>query len=87
MNKLQAQAVSVEIPALARARRIDGIQVSLQCFLITSPVPRYEIVVHGRGQSGVVDVPWHPDVDLDDQMEEVAVCFATALRIQSEYRS
>jgi hypothetical protein len=87
MNKLGASLYPVEIPSLARTREIDGVHVSLQCFLITGPAPRYEIVVAGRGQSGVVDVPADPEIDLDDQMEEVAVCFATALKIQSEYLS
>ena len=79
----------VELTALARAREIDGILVSLQCFWINEPVPHYEILVHGHGESGVVDVPANSPVDLDEHMEEAAVCFATTLklRINNEYSS
>jgi hypothetical protein len=79
----------VELTALARVREIDGILVSLQCFWINEPVPRYEILVHGHGESGVVDVPANCPVDLDEQMEEAAVCFATTLKLRliNEYWS
>lgn len=87
MKFFQDPRLSVEIPSLARALEIDGIMVSLQCFLITGPAPRYEIVAHGRGQSGVVDVPLDKEPELSEQIEEVAVCFATTLKIRGEYRS
>jgi hypothetical protein len=89
MNYHYEHRIAVEIPALARAWEIDGILVSLQCFWVAGPVPRYEILVRGRGESGVVDLPANSTGNLDEHMEEVAVCFATTLklRVVNEYSS
>jgi hypothetical protein len=87
MNHSEDTHVSVEIPALACDMEIDGIQVQLRCFWISHPRPRYEILVWARGQSGVVDVPADQESRLDQQMLEVAVCFATAVKIRNEFYS
>lgn len=87
MNQFQDTRVSVEITALARNMVIDGVRMDLRCFWISHPRPRYEILVSGRGQTGVVDVPADQETRLGEQIEEVAVCFATAVRIQREFYS
>lgn len=87
MNHFQVSDVPVEIAALARDMEIDGIQVSLRCFWISQPSSCYQIQVWARGEQGVFDVPTDQEAELDEQMVEVAVCFATAVKIRTEFYS
>jgi hypothetical protein len=43
--------------------------------------------VWARGEQGIFDVPADQESELDDQMVEVAVCFATAVKIRTEFYS
>lgn len=87
MNFSHEAILPVEIPGLARNMEIDGIRVGLRCFWIAHPTPRYEIRVWGCGQTGVVDVAAEHESILGEQMEEVAICFATAIKIRTEFSS
>ncbi len=46
-----------ELPALARARDVDGTLVTARCFLIEGPTHRYEIILSNGDDLAIVDVP------------------------------
>lgn len=84
-KNLHIPGASVEVAKLARTVEIDGITVSVRCFRVHEPEPHYELLVTSRGESGVIDVPIGDGEDaLEAQIEEAAICFATALRLRSD---
>lgn len=82
MNQLLEIDGAIELTQLARTHSVDGIEVSVRCFWVTSPKPHYELLMNGRHESGIVDVPLSKENCLADEIEEAAVCFATSLRLR-----
>lgn len=85
MTNGQGQEGRTELPELARSCDIDGDQVTARTFLVTGPRPRYEIVLSGAGQTGIVDVPEDERDTLDDRADRALSGFVAAIRARIEF--
>ena len=83
MTNGQGQADKRELPELARSCEIDGIQVTARTFLVAGPRPRYELVLSGAGQTGIVDIPADERDTLDDRIERALSGFVAAIRARN----
>lgn len=84
MNQLTEIDGAVEVTQLAQTRSVDGIEVTIRCFWVAQPKPHYELLMSGRHESGIVDVPVGKEHLLGDEIEEAAICFATSLRLRQK---
>lgn len=71
-------------PMLTRSYESDGIQARVHCFLVAEPHPHYEIVLHGAGQTAIVDVPMREEGILYERVEQALQGFVATIRIRSE---
>lgn len=71
-------------PVLTRSYELDGIQAMVRCFLVAEPHPHYEIVLHGAGQTAIVDVPIREEEILDERVDQALRGFVATIRIRSE---
>ena len=75
-------AKPLEIKQLARSMEIAGVLVSARCYLVTGPRMRYEFVLEGRGECGIVDIPAEKEDQLREMMERYAFLFAHSVRMR-----
>lgn len=87
MYKLQPIVRTVEVEQLTQTWQFDGVDITVRCFYVIAPKPRYELLMSGRGSAGVIDVPVDREDSLPAQMEEAAVCFATVVRLRQAMAS
>jgi hypothetical protein len=84
MTNGQGQADRMELPELARSCEIKGVPVTARTFLVAGPRPRYEIVLSGAGQTGIIDVPADERDTLDDRIDGALSGFVAAIRARIE---
>jgi hypothetical protein len=84
MTNGQGQAGRTELPELARSCELDGVHVTAHTFRVAGPRPRYEIVLSGAGQTGIVDIPADEGDTLDERVEQALSGFVAAIRARTE---
>ena len=84
MTNGQGQESKTELPELARSCEINGVRVTARTFLVAGSRPRYEIVLSGAGQTGIVDIPEDECDTLDEGIERALSGFVAAIRARIE---
>jgi hypothetical protein len=84
MTNGQGQADKRELPELARSCEVHGVQVTARTFLVAGPRPRYEVVLSGAGQTGIVDIPADEGDTLDERIDRALSGFVAAIRARIE---
>lgn len=77
----------VELPQFERSLAVDGVLVTVRCFYIANDRPHYELWMSGRDERGIIDVARDRELQLDREIEEAAVCFATSVRLRQKLLS
>jgi len=85
MTNGEGPAGGRELPELARSCEIDGIQVTVRTFLVAAPRPRYEVVLSGAGQTGIVDISTDEGDTLDERIDQALSAFVAAIRARIKH--
>jgi len=73
-----------EIEALSKTINANALLISVQCFRVEEPAPHFEIVVHGQGETAIVDIPVRDEARLSDLMDQTLDSFLMNLVIRND---
>lgn len=76
-------ANAIEVVGFRQTVHVDGMQMTVRCYLMDKPNLHYEVFVHGLGETCIVDIPCQQESRIGQLIADIVICFAASLQIRT----